>query len=182
MNYAVIIGIEAYANSKWNLSASVNDALDFANWALGPGGVQSQNLRLLLSPVQPPAAAPPYQEADQRRITAVIQELQGGSGRGCSRLYFYYAGHGVSYPGATRGGPAEPVIIPADVQDLRLDAGRLIGFSGIMPLLRNVEPAEQFYFIDACRDFALEDFRPTIGAVGPWSPPPSRAWARRTAR
>lgn len=178
MNCAVVIGIEAYANSEWNLAAPVGDALRFTDWVLGPGEVPPQNLRLLLSPLQPLTTNLPYQEANQRNITKAIQDLQEGSGKGCTRLYFYYAGHGVSAPGAKRDGPIEPVIIPSDVSNLKLDSGRLIGFSFIMPLLKDVEPVEQFYFIDACRDFKLENFRPAIGAVGPWSPPLSEVSAQ----
>lgn len=173
MNFAVVIGIEAYANTDWNLSAAVSDALEFAKWALGPGEVPEKNLRLLLSPSpdKPLDISLEYKVADCVTITTVIQELQDGGGKGCQRLYFYYAGHGVSAPGVKRGdGPVEPVLIPNDVRNLKQYSHLLIGFSGIIPLLWNVEPLEQFYFIDACRDFALEDSRPPIGAVGPWRP------------
>ena len=168
-NFAIVIGIDAYTNQAWNLSAAVNDALGFAEWTLKYGGVTEKNLHLLLSASQGPITTRPYVKADCPNIITTIQKFQDGAGKDGERLYFYYAGHGVAAPGATTGGTAEPVLIPADVQNIR-QRYLLIGFSHIIPLLMNVEPKEQFFFIDACRDFALEDSQPAIGAVAPWRP------------
>ena len=178
-SFAIVIGIDAYTNKDWNLSAAVSDALRFAEWARASGGVAPENLRLLLSPVQAHVTPLPYKEANCRNIKQTILEFQKGAGQGGDRLYFYYAGHGVSAPGVTAGGPLEPVIIPVDVQSLEQDSNLLLGFSMIMPLFTNVKPTEQFFFIDACCGFELQNFRPAIGAsVGPWSPPNSEAGPR----
>ncbi|MBC7263456.1 MAG: caspase family protein [Chloroflexi bacterium] len=169
--FAVVIGIDAYANPAWNLTAAVSDALRFTEWALGPGGVAFENLRLLLSPTQANATHLPYKEATSRHIVETIQEFQEGLAQGADRLYFYFAGHGLSAPDVSYGGPLEPVMIPADVESIRMDSRLLIGFSDVFPPFANVDPAEQFFFIDACRDFELEDFKPAVGrSVGPWIP------------
>ena len=111
-------------------------------------------------------------EADSANINDAILAFQNGAGAGGERLYLYYAGHGLSAPGASSGFAQEPVLIPADVAALPRDQGRCVGFSAIIPALNSVAPPEQFFFFDACRDFQLEDFRPGLGqAVGPWAPP-----------
>jgi len=171
--HALIIGIGDYPDEDWNLPAAVPDAIRFKDWVVTHGGVEPANVRLLLSPWPENLTDYPKAEADRRSIITAIQQFQTGAGQGGERLYFYYAGHGVSAPGVTTGGIQEPVIIPADVTSLRTDAALLIGFSEIMPALLACEPREQFYFIDACRDFALEDeFQPGVGRSGiRWMPP-----------
>lgn len=171
--HALVIGIGRYPRSDWDLPAAVPDALRFTDWAVRHGGVDPANVRLLLSPWPGKATGHEKRDADRRSIVTAIQELQAGAADDGERLYFYYAGHGVSAPGVTTGGIQEPVIIPADVTSLRIDASLLIGFSEIMPALLPKGPREQFFFIDACRDFALEDeFQPGIGRSGiRWSPP-----------
>jgi hypothetical protein len=170
-NYAIVIGIDSYANERWNLGAAVNDAVSFARWALGPGGVPPENLRLHLSGSERPDDLE-AKEADAKTIRETIYEFQKNAGAGGERLYFYYAGHGLSAPGAVSGLAPEPVLIPADAEVLTRDAWMTIPFSGIMPALETCEPRSQLYFIDACRDFGLDEFQPAVGrATGPWRPP-----------
>jgi uncharacterized caspase-like protein len=169
--FAIVIGIDRYANADWNLDAAGSDAVAFARWALEEGGVEPENLRLLLSTDAPPDDLP-HKEADSANINDAILAFQNGAGDGGDRLYLYYAGHGLSAPGASAGFAQEPVLIPSDVAALPRDQGRCVGFSAIIPALNSVAPPEQFFFFDACRDFQLEDFRPGLGqAVGPWAPP-----------
>lgn len=170
--FAIVIGIDSYKNASWNLTGAVNDAIRFAEWALGRGGVERENLRLLLSAKQARPTPVPYDPADRATIKQAIIDFQKGAGAGGERLYFYYGGHGLSAPGAAQGAFQEPVLIPSDVESLARDDGLLIGFSAVITPLNAAEPREQFFFIDACRDFELEDFLPGVGnAVGPWSPP-----------
>lgn len=168
-SYAIVIGVDRYANPDWNLAGATSDALRFAQWALDAGGVERANLRLLLSGDVDSELA--FTAADSRNIRGVIHEFVNGLGKDEQRLYFYYAGHGLSAPGAARGDTQEPVLIPADVESIQRDSNLFVGFSDIMPLLGAVGPREQFFFLDACRDFALEDHRPGLGrAVGPYRP------------
>jgi hypothetical protein len=164
--HAIIIGIDQYANRDWNLNGAVKDALTFRDWAISAGSVEPQNVRLLLSTGDAEAKKLATAEATRANITQAIQDYQDGAGEGAERLYFYYAGHGLSAPGVMK----EPVIVPADVTSLKRDSALLIGFSAIMPCFVDHEPYEQFFFIDACRDFGLEDYAPPIGGVGPWTP------------
>jgi Caspase domain/Trypsin-like peptidase domain len=167
--HAIVIGIDKYANNDWSLRASVKDALRFVDWALDRGEVEPGNLRLFLSSKDPPPnTRVPYKDARSRTIRSAIQAFMDGAGAGAERLYFYFGGHGLSAPGVRK----EPVLIPADVKELPLDANLLLGFSEVITALGRSEPDEQFFFLDACRDFGLENFEPALGsAVGPWTPP-----------
>lgn len=169
--HAIIIGIDRYANPAWALKGAVKDALAFHRWCTTAGGVEPGNVRLLLSTDDAGAQALATAEATQREIRKAILAFQEGAGRGADRLYFYYAGHGLSAPGVTKGGRQEPVVVPADLESLKIDSNLLLSFSEIMPCFAGQEPYEQFFFLDACRDFGLEDFVPGIGSVGPWIPP-----------
>ena len=168
-NYAVVIGINDYANPEWNLGAAVDDALGFAGWALDRASVDRDHLRLLLSGDADTDL--PFAPATADNIFATIADLQEGIAAGTNRLFFYYAGHGASVPGLTEGGDPDPVLFPADLQRLRAQQHLFVRFSQIMPALVACEPREQFYFVDACRDFALEGYVAGVGGGGRWAPP-----------
>ena len=116
----------------------------------------------------------PYKKADARDITKVINDFSNGAGAGGERLFFYFSGHGLSAPGATsKSGDLEPQLIPADVADLPLDSRLCVSFSDIMPALRFAAPEEQFFFIDACRDFPFAGYQPAAAlSPGVWTAPP----------
>jgi hypothetical protein len=174
--FAIIIGVDHYEDPAWRLTAAVDDALAFREWALGPGGVPPENVHLLLSPAPDRELGIPYEPADSEHIIDVIQQFQDGRGAGGERLYFYYAGHGAAAPDARD----EVVIVPADVRAWRRDARKLIGFSEILPPLQSCGPTAQFFFVDACRDLLLEDFARGVGpVVGRWKGPPAQETARR---
>jgi hypothetical protein len=184
-NYAVVVGIDQYKNSDWRLTSAVKDALRFASWAVRFGGVAPENLKLLLSPAGGPvssAAIPetklrvPVTEAISQSITDVLfddfQERKWG--KGGDRLYFYYAGHGCSHPDVRRvRGPEGPVLICSNIEKLPKQLADLISFSNIMDPLLGCEPREQFFFLDACRDFGLDGslgFVPGGGHFAPLAP------------
>lgn len=169
---ALVIGIDGYGPEEWRLGGAVRDALEMSRWLTTAGGVLPANLWLLLSP---PAGAAPVElpegvvlrgAATSPEIAGAIadlQNLQDGGGR----LWVYYAGHGAS----VRWFP-EPVLIPADVTDLQRQGQSLLGLSYISRSLVEARFAEQIFLIDACRDFALQSYRPPaiLPAVGPYSP------------
>src|SRR6185436_19034991 len=102
--HAIIIGIDQYTNANWILNGAVKDALAFREWAIGAGGVDPKNVRLLLSTEDAAAKAMRTAEATRRDIRSVILDYQKDAGKGAERLYFYYAGHGLSAPGVKKGG------------------------------------------------------------------------------
>src|SRR5260221_8908753 len=121
-DHAIIIGVDDYSNAAWRLDAAVKDALAFRKWVTTAGGVDGKNVQLFLSTQDREAKALARGEATRPRIREVILEFQGGAGKGGQRLFFYYAGHGLSAPGVTKGNRPEPVLVPADVENLRRDS------------------------------------------------------------
>lgn len=178
-NFAIIIGVDHYENKDWRLTAAVDDALAFREWALGPGEVPPENVHLLLSPTPGRELGVPYKPADSEHLIEVIQEFQDGRGAAGKRLYFYYAGHGTATPGADE----EVALLPADVRVWKRDYNRLIRFSSFIHSLQKCGPADQFFFIDACRDFLREDFEPGVAPVASrWKGPSSQNAAQRRAQ
>ncbi|MDN0197341.1 caspase family protein [Streptomyces sp. S.PNR 29] len=106
--YALVVGVEQYAlTARWNLRGAARDALRFARWLTGPAQVPPDNVRLLLSPLDPEgldwsAAAQlaalkdrcrPATEENVRN--ALFRELPECDG---DMLWIYWAGHGFLSP------------------------------------------------------------------------------------
>ncbi|MBP2236320.1 putative caspase-like protein [Sinorhizobium kostiense] len=171
--HCIAIGIDAYKSPAWKLGACAADAIRFADWAIGSGGVDPSNLRMM---VAPPGGAPakvdlpdsgvrvanvaPTRKAIMALLLTEIRKRNWGAS---DRLYFYFAGHGCSHEWA-RGQRPEPVLFPLDVKELPIDSNLLLGFEDILSPLRAYGPRNQLIFIDACRDFALADYASTAGA------------------
>lgn len=172
---ALVIGIDNYGPEDWRLGGAVRDALTFARWLTTHGGVRPENLLLLSSPTagaslpEIPAGVVQRGEATHQAIIDAVAELQSAAieGNAGDRLWVYYAGHGAS----VRWSP-EPVLIPVDFSDPQRHGSRLIGFSQVIPALVTAPFAEQLFLIDACRDFALDNYRPPAvrSSVGAYSP------------
>jgi hypothetical protein len=171
--YALVIGIDGYKNTEWNLNSAVDDALAFADWAITKGGVNARDLTLLLSPHAPispqvtlrSGAKVSFGAADSGSIVRAVNDL---AQRGGDRVFVYFAGHGCSAPGSGRDEFPEPVLIPSDAADLATDYKLLLGYSELQHPLLESGPDEQFFFFDACRDFRLEGHERGVGsAVGP---------------
>ncbi|MEO6195502.1 MAG: caspase family protein [Thermoanaerobaculia bacterium] len=171
---ALIIGIDGYASEAWRLGGAVRDALAFTEWAVTAGGVAPADLRLLLSPApgEPPppvpAGAPAPVAATQQAIADALADLaELPADQGGDRLYVYFAGHGAAL--ASR--KTEPILVPVDFVNPRRHGQLLIGFSQVMPAVAEAPFKEQLFFLDACRDFAVEDYEPPlVSPVGAYRP------------
>ncbi|MEP6714184.1 MAG: trypsin-like peptidase domain-containing protein [Terriglobia bacterium] len=176
-NYALIAGIDEYPNAGWRLASAVTDALRFTQWAVGQGGVAPENVRLLLAPTSPLGAEAVFDLAAGTKVSIPIlegtsaalhsvlfKEFRKGWGGGGDRLYVYFAGHGCSHPDVRGEKRPEPVLIFGDVGELPDDYRLLYTFSDILDVLRDFGPKEQFFFLDACRDFALDGVVASGGA------------------
>ncbi|HKU37099.1 MAG TPA: caspase family protein, partial [Polyangiales bacterium] len=154
---AIVVGIDKYATPAWELNGAVRDAIAFARWATAAGGVSVGDLTLLLSrsedsePV-PDELAPAVEQASKAAINAVLSSFKvKNAGDGLDRLWFFYAGHGLSAPGETPA--AGPLLVPADVDDIDvyLSEGP-IGVESFRNAMQDQPPREQIYLVDACRD------------------------------
>jgi hypothetical protein len=144
---AVIAGIDDYGFRP--LSSAVNDAVAFRDALLELGLVAPHEVVLLTSPTRDGA-----RPATRRELTQALFEVYDRGAR-VDRLYCYFAGHGLSaHTGASRSAVAT-ALIPPEVGDLRLDANLLLNFDDLVARLELAGPAEQFFFVDACRDLAF---------------------------
>src|SRR5438270_6761974 len=163
-NCALVIGIDAYKNTEWNLHSAVSDALAFAAWAITQGGVEPKDMILLLSPLNPGpgntlalpdnAGSISFAPADSDTIVKAVNRLTQLT---APRAFVYFAGHGCSAPGSGDDESPQPVLFPSDIADLATDYKRILGAADLRHPLLKSGPNEQFFFFDACRDFFLED-------------------------
>ncbi|MGX9890588.1 VMAP-C domain-containing protein [Streptomyces sp. NPDC002276] len=93
--YALIVGIERYdVHSSWNLPGAARDAVRFAEWLTGPGGVPPENVRLFTSSLEAGrhSSRIPREDATERNINqALFNELPTWDG---DLLWIFWAGHG----------------------------------------------------------------------------------------
>lgn len=152
--HALVIGIDKYKHTKWNLTGAVRDAVAFAEWTVRAGGVDPADLTLLLSPIGDVNNA---KRATRKAILEAFHKLQKGAAKDVDRFWFYYAGHGLAPPGSDPA--AGPLIVPADVDDIDFYVNQEpVGLEVFRDAMQNVPPSEQFYFLDCCRDaIAIKD-------------------------
>ena len=163
--HAIVIGIDAYTKPEWCLTGAVRDAIAFARWAVSAGGVDPDDLTLLLSPLStdPPLAERLHGENGAADLSARVKAptraaiaqtfyaYQTGKAKTADRLWVSYGGHGLAPSG--QGTTAGPLIVPADVDNLDYYVNiEPVGLDTFREAMEDVPPKEQFYFVDACRD------------------------------
>ena len=164
MRWAIVIGIDEYGDAGMRLSASVSDALKFRDWVLTPdgGGVRGDNLRLLLSrrpDGSGPDPGPAVAEATKDNIVTAINDLVvAAEGQEAERLYFYFAGHGITARVANRD---ESALVTPGFDALHTDHS--LAFRSIAEYFETTAFADQFLFIDACRNMPWDDREFEIG-------------------
>lgn len=167
-SWALVIGIDRYELPDANLRGATRDALMMREWLVDPAGgnVQDSNVILLLSPRED--AEPPGVEArlaTQGNILDAIAELIMRSGGGGERLFFFFAGHGVStFVDASE----ENALVAADFTGIRTQNS--VALRTLWEYFETWQFKDQFFFIDACRNIPVDfDFR-----VGEWTQPRRR--------
>jgi hypothetical protein len=155
---AVIVGIDSYQHQP--LTSAVNDAVAFRDTVVDLGLIDAADVEIICSP---PC------EAGGRRATkqAILEALWPfyASERRADRLFFYYAGHGLLTYADAAHAESRTVIVPVDVEDLNRDGDALIDVDALLRRFRLAGPAQQFFFLDACRDMAF-DGHPDVGRLG----------------
>ena len=95
--YGLIVGIENYQATNWNVDGPVHDAITFADWLLSQG-VPKDNIRLCLSPLNGNSEL--VQEFDinsepateQNIVDIITNDLSQKNG---DLLFIFWAGHGL---------------------------------------------------------------------------------------
>lgn len=153
---AIIIGIDDYAHKP--LSSAVNDARAFRQALLDLQLVSPSRITLMTAPLGDSQLLP-----TRDNIANKLYEFYDDGDR-WDRLYFYFAGHGL----LAFSGDKERIctaVMPIDVHDLKRDGSKLLDLDELRDRLRLTGPQEQFYCVDACREFAYDD-RPKVGVLG----------------
>jgi hypothetical protein len=151
-NWAVVVGIDRYWSAAAHLKGAVRDALAMRKWLLEPAGgnVPEGNLQLILAPGPDSPQLKdelPWTQATKANIIGTIYDLvQLSEGKG-ERLYFYYAGHGLTTRVSNRD---ESGLLATDFTSVVTDNS--IALRSLWEYFETQQYEDQFFFVDACRN------------------------------
>lgn len=169
MNWAVVIGVDRYWSEQASLHGAVNDALAMRTWLLDPAGgnVPEKQLLLLLSPRPDIKLDVEFVEATKDNINLAINDLMLLSKGEGERLYFFFAGHGLTARVANRD---ENALVTTGFNAVNTDHS--IALRSLWEFFETTQFRDQFFFVDACRNvpaWEKHDFE-----IGRWTLPRSR--------
>lgn len=170
--WALVVGINEYRPESGlsTLFGAVDDAVDFAEWALDPAGgaIEPAGLHLWTWPmpaapskaVEDALAAPPdwahgppdftrAPRGDEIRLT-LFNLAQKAAAEGVERLYVYFAGHGLQTKPLQYQLPEQVCFVAGDY--LPLFTQSLVPGIYVRSLMRRLGPVEVLMFFDCCRD------------------------------
>lgn len=141
--------MDEYSEPSLRLSGAVNDALAMKEWLLDTSGgnVPNQNLFLLLNHDNRPGMPPSRKATVQNIGDAILEVTRRYRGNG-ERLFFYFAGHGLS---TIYDYTIVPAICPSDFNG-SFPGRTTISINSITNYFKTQQFQEQFFFFDACRD------------------------------
>jgi hypothetical protein len=149
--WAVVIGIDRYWSEASSLRGAVQDALAVREWLLSAngGGVPPENLILLLAPAASTSlpVGLDFFEATKDKIFVAINDLMTLSAGTGERLYFYFAGHGLSVRLARHD---EQVLLASGFDSL--DTDRSFTTRSLFEFFETTQFQDQFFVIDANRN------------------------------
>jgi hypothetical protein len=180
---AFIVGIDEYPGDTGlpSLGGAVADAIDFADWALDPGGGGIAEADLWLWAWPPPAKvtsrvseylphAPKWFRGDPSKgpptDANLTQSLFDGVGKArtgnVDRIYVFLAGHGIQVDRKIVTQGTEMCFIAADYTPDFSDG--LVPCDSLLTALRNLGPAEIVLMLDCCRlSLNPTQSRPALG-------------------
>jgi Caspase domain len=167
-NWAIVIGIDKYWSEQATLHGAVRDALRMREWLLdgAGGGVPAEHLVLVLGPRDDDRPDLPFVDATKDKIMIAISDLLSMSGGKGERLYFFYAGHGLTARVDNRD---ENALVAGDFNAVNTDNS--IALRSLWEFFETTQFADQFFFVDACRNmpWAEREFE-----IGRWTLPRAR--------
>jgi hypothetical protein len=161
MNWAVVIGIDRYWKEDACLKGAVRDALTMRTWLLDKAGgnVPEENLALILSPAA--GNEPKDVQAAEATNAGVLNAIDGlikkSKGEG-ERLYFFYAGHGLT---ARINQRDENALVCSDFTEVLTTNS--VALRSLWEFFETVQFQDQFFFVDACRNMPWENVELEIG-------------------
>jgi Caspase domain len=166
-NWAIAIGIDQYWREDACLNGAVRDAKRMAKWFLDPNGgnVPKGNIERLATPRTGEPHPRGWRGATKDDITTAVTDLVERSGAQGERLFFYFAGHGLT---VRENYTYEQAIVASDFDDTLKD--KTFALSSLWEYFEATEFEDQFFFIDACRDRWPGEL-----VVGRWPSPRTRA-------
>lgn len=161
MNWAVVIGVDEYGSDRLRLSAAVADAERFRDWVLADDGgrVPRENLRLLLARrADDPGAGDEEPVPTKDNVVTAINEIVTASGGAGERLYFFFAGHGITARVSNRD---ESALVTPGFDEIHPDHS--LAIRSLTEFLETTQFRDQFFFVDACRDVPWRERELEIG-------------------
>jgi len=167
-NWALVVGIDKYWSDEATLHGGVRDALKMREWLLdgAGGGVPAEHLVLVLAPRDDDRPDVPFVEATKDKIMIAINDLLSMSGGKGERLYFFYAGHGLTARVDNRD---ENALVASDFNAVNTDNS--IALRSLWEFFETTQFRDQFFFVDACRNIPWENREFEIGR---WTLPRAR--------
>jgi hypothetical protein len=161
MNWAVVIGIDHYWSERACLKGAVRDALLMRDWLLDPAGgnVPRENIALALSPLadNKPAGVEAVEAKNAAIVSSIADLLKRSKGEG-ERLYFFYAGHGLTARVNQRD---ENALVCSDFTDVLTTNS--LALRSLWEFFETVQFQDQFFFVDACRNIPWENVEFEVG-------------------
>jgi len=161
MNWAVVIGINRYWSERASLKGAVRDALLMREWLLDPAGgnVPEENLALILSPAadKKPEGLEAVEATNAAIVSSIADLLKRSKGEG-ERLYFFYAGHGLTARVNQRD---ENALVCSDFTDVLTTNS--LALRSLWEFFETVQFQDQFFFVDACRNIPWENVEFEVG-------------------
>jgi hypothetical protein len=167
-NWALVIGIDQYWSEQATLQGAVRDALHMRDWLLdgAGGGVPAEHLVLVLGPREDERPDLTFVDATKDKIMLAVNDLLSLSGGKGERLYFFYAGHGLTARVDNRD---ENALVAADFNAVNTDNS--IALRSLWEFFETTQFRDQFFFVDACRNIPWENREFEIGR---WTLPRAR--------
>src|SRR6266567_5717767 len=144
---AVIVGIDDYEFQP--LTTATRDAVAFRDALIDLELADAGGIVLLTSPQREDSEL-----ADRSGIVSALRDVYDRAAE-LDRFFFYFAGHGLSAWTSASRSSVNTALVPREVVDLSADANLLLNFDDLRSRMERAGPTEQYFFVDACRDFAF---------------------------